>query len=511
MVEVERVRAKKHITCFSMLHSLSLPTIMYRTILKKLREIVGSENFFDSPEHRFVYSYDATPLHQALPEAIVAPRSIEQVCQIMRLANEEHFAIVPRGSGTGLSGGSVPVENCIVLLTNHWNQILEIDQENLTVTVEPGVITGHLQAEVEKLGLLYPPDPGSSSICTIGGNVAENAGGLRGLKYGVTKNYVMGLEFVSPSGEVIFAGGKNVKDVAGYNLKDLLIGSEGTLGIFMKILLRLVPKPEASRTLLVFFESLRNSAETVSQIISAKITPAALEFLDNTTIRCVEDYAALGLPKNIEALLLIELDGRSGEVENDLDSVSKICRANNALNVKVAMTELEAIQLRLARKAAFASLARMRPTTILEDVTVPRSEIAPMLEKIKDIAQKHDLMFGNFGHAGDGNLHPTCLTDENDKDEIRRTEKAFEEIFSEAVRRGGTITGEHGVGLSKRAFLGHAIGSASVELMRQIKASFDPNMVLNPGKIFSKKPRCEGPLPISRKELQKYIDLGAYH
>ncbi|MBM4169040.1 MAG: FAD-binding protein [Ignavibacteria bacterium] len=484
---------------------------MIRTsTLKKLRDIVGGEHYFDSPEQKLVYSYDATPLYEQLPEAIVSPQSVEQISKILQLANSEAFAVVPRGSGSGLSGGSIPVEDCIVLLTNHWDRILEIDERNLTVTVEPGIITGQLQTEMEKIGYLYPPDPGSSSICTIGGNVAENAGGIRGLKYGVTKDYVMGFEFVLPSGEVMMIGGKNVKDVSGYNLKDLLIGSEGTLGVFTKIVLRLIPKPEHSSTLLAYFDRASDSAEAVSAITASKITAAALEFLDNTTIRCVEDYARIGLPTTIEALLLIELDGRRGEVEQDLVQVSEICRRHRASQLRIAKSAAEATQLRTARKAAFAALARVKPTTILEDATVPRSEVAPMLEQINAIASKHDLMFGNFGHAGDGNLHPTCLTNEHDKDEIHRTELAFHEIYSAALRLGGTITGEHGIGLSKRKFLEHAASRTHLELMRSVKAIFDPNMVLNPGKIFTTRPRCEGPLPISKEKLNKYLELGAY-
>lgn len=483
---------------------------MEQKILKKIRDIVGAKNYFDSPEDKIVYSYDATPLYQQLPEAIVAPRDVEQISKIVRLANEEGFAIVPRGSGTGLSGGSIPVDNCIVLLTNHWNKILQVDNDNLTVTVEPGIITGRLHSEVDKLGFLYPPDPGSSAVCTIGGNLAENAGGIRGLKYGVTKNYVMGFEFVTPRGEIINVGGKNVKDVAGYNLKDLLIGSEGTLGIFTKILLRVVPKPESTRTMLIYCDRLSGAADIVNMIFASKITPAALEFLDQITIKCVEEYAQLGLPTSIEALLFVELDGRRGEVESDLEMLKNMCRERKT-ELRVAETAEEASKLRMARKSAFAALARIKPTTILEDVTVPRTEVAPMLESIRQIAGNYGLTIGNFGHAGDGNLHPTCLVDESDSSELENAKRAFDEIYESALRRGGTITGEHGIGLSKRAFMEHAIPPVHLEILRNIKYSFDPNMVLNPGKIFSKRPRCEGVLPSDRATLRKYIELGAYH
>ena len=481
-----------------------------KTTLSKLRTVVGSTNLLDSTEDRISYSYDGTPLLKQLPDAIVVPRSVDHISQILKIANEERFAVVPRGSGSGLSGGSIPVENCIVLLTNHWDRILEIDQKNLTVWVEPGVITANVHSAVEALGLFYPPDPGSAAICTIGGNVAENAGGLRGLKYGVTKNYVLGMEVVLPSGEVILTGGKSVKDVAGYSLKDFLIGSEGTLGIITRVLLRLIPKPKATKTMLAFYSKLSDSAETVSDIIASKITPAALEFLDNVTIRSVEEYAHLGLPTTIESLLMIEVDGRLAEVEEDAAKIVEICKRHGALEIKIAGDELEAVRLRAARKTAFSALARVRPTTILEDATVPRSEVAPMLERITQIAGSFNLTFGNFGHAGDGNLHPTCLTDERDKDEIHRAEQAFGQIFDEAVRFGGTITGEHGVGLAKLKFLEKAVGEPAIDMMRKIKEAVDPNGVLNPGKIFSLHPRCEGPLPTNREQIKKFADSGAY-
>ncbi len=476
-------------------------------VINRLEEIIGKERVLTSIEHRLVYSYDATPTFSTLPDAIVIPKTAEEISQILKLANEEGFAVIPRGSGTGLSGGVVPAPNSIVLLMNGWRKILEIDKENLTILVEPGVITAQIHQEVERLGLFYPPDPGSMTISTIGGNVAENAGGLRGLKYGVTKNYVLGLEVVLPTGEIINVGGKNVKDVAGYNLKDVLIGSEGTLGVFTKILLKLIPKPQASKTMLAFFNSIKEAGKAVSDVIANHITPATLEFLDNVTIKCVEDYAHLGLPTNIGALLLIEVDGHPAQIEEEAEKIEKICKINNVIDFKVAGSEQEALKLKTARRSAFAALARVKPTTILEDATVPRSFVPEMVEKIQEIAFKYQIMIGNFGHAGDGNLHPTALTDERDKDEMKRVEKAFEEIFDFALKLGGTITGEHGVGLAKRKFLEKQFNESAIEFMRKIKKVLDPNSVLNPGKIFDVKPRCEGRLPTSREEIEKYKDL----
>jgi glycolate oxidase len=463
-------------------------------ILDNIKKLVGDQNFFDSAEHRLVYSYDGTPLYSQMPEAVIKPPSASEVSEIMKLANQENFAVIPRGSGTGLSGGSIPAKDSVVMLLNHWDEILEIDSDNLAAWVEPGVVTSSLHRQVESLGLFYPPDPGSQEICTIGGNVAENAGGLRGLKYGVTKNYVMGLEMVLPNGEIIVNGGKNVKDVAGYNIRDLVIGSEGTLGIFTRILVRLVPKPETSKTLLAFYDKLTDAAETVSEIIANHIIPCTVEFLDQTTIRSVESYAKIGLPADIQALLLLEVDGHAEVVTREALVVQEICKRKGARQVQVAANDEEALKLKTARRSAFASLARIKPTTILEDATVPRSNLATLVEKIDAISKKYHLQIGNFGHAGDGNLHPTCLTDERDKDEILRVEKAFNEIYDETLKLGGTITGEHGVGLAKKGFLEKMISVPALDAMKKIKEAWDPNNILNPGKIISHYPKCEGKL-----------------
>lgn len=477
---------------------------MNSAVKEKIRKIVGHDNYLDSPEDRLCYSYDGTPIFQQLPEAVIFPQSEEQISEIVKLANLEKFPIVPRGAGTGLSGGSIPVENSVVVVLTKWNKILEIDTKNLTATVQPGVITAALQKEVEKIGLFYPPDPGSQNVCTLGGNVANNAGGLRGLKYGVTKNYVLGTEMILPDGELLKTGGKNMKDVAGYNLKDFIIGSEGTLGIITKILLKLIPKPTNSITLLAYFDKLLDSANSVSEIIASHITPSMMEFLDNTTINCIEDFTNIGLPRQSQAILLIEVDGRGSIVQEDAETVKSILVKNNASFVKKAETPEDALKLKTARRSAFSALARRRPTTILEDATVPRSELPIMIEKVAEAAKKFDLVFGNFGHAGDGNLHPTCLTDERDHREIERAHKAFEFIFNEAIKLGGTITGEHGTGLSKKQFLEMAAGSPGLEMMKKIKSVIDENNILNPGKIFSMSPRCEGTMPRTREAITNF-------
>ncbi|OQY70812.1 MAG: hypothetical protein B6D44_15260 [Ignavibacteriales bacterium UTCHB2] len=337
---------------------------MDKVILDKLKSIVGTQNFLDSKEDKLVYSYDGTPVFRHLPEAVLFPENSDQISEILRLANQNQFNVVPRGAGTGLSGGSIPVDNSVVIVMTKWNRILEIDSSNLTAWVEPGVVTGIFQKEVEKIGLFYPPDPGSLTVCTLGGNVATNAGGLRGLKYGVTKNYILGVEMILPNGELLKSGGKNMKDAAGYNLKDFIIGSEGTLGIITKVLVKLIPKPSNSITLLIIFNKLVDAGKTVSDIIASHIVPSMMEFLDNTTINCVEDYAHIGLPRKSEAILLVEVDGRSSEVQEDAEIIRKIAIKNNAVALKGASDEAEANNLKTARRSAFSALARKMPTTI---------------------------------------------------------------------------------------------------------------------------------------------------
>jgi glycolate oxidase len=422
-------------------------------IIEILSGIFPSEALLTLREDLIPYSFDGTAVLQQMPAAVVFAQTVEEVSRLLKVANAEKLAIVPRGSGTGLSGGSVPVEGSVVLCLAQMNRILEVDPKNLTLLAESGATTVSIAEAAEQAGLFYPPDPGSMKISTIGGNVAENSGGLRGLKYGVTRDYVMGLEVVLPDGEVMFTGNKCVKDVAGYSLRDLFIGSEGTLGVVTKVLLSLIPKPMAGKTLLAVFDRMEDAARTVSAIIAAKIIPCTLEFLDRVTINCVEDFAAIGLPRDAAAVLLMETDGHPAAVEQEAEEMAKIARASKARDVKVAQTTEEALRLATARRAAFSSLARIAPTTILEDATVPRSELSRMVEEIQRVAERHNLKIGTFGHMGDGNLHPTFLTNEKDLDEMHRVEIAMKEIFDHALALGGTITGEHGVGLAKKAFL----------------------------------------------------------
>jgi len=453
-------------------------------LIDELIQILGPAQVLAEREDLIPYSFDATAVLRQMPRAVVFPRTAAEVSSVLKLARTLKVPVVARGSGTGLSGGSVPSPGSIVLCLVKMDRILEVDARNFTLRAQAGVLTQAVYDAADAAGLFYPPDPGSMKVSTIGGNVAENSGGLRGLKYGITRDYVMGLEVVLADGEICLLGNKCVKDVAGYSMKDLFIGSEGTLGIVTEVLLKLLPRPAARQTLLATYARMDSAAETVSAIIAAGIIPCTLEFLDKKTIRCVEEYTHVGLPLDAEALLLIEVDGHPAAVADEAARVQELCKRLGATTVRAAADAEEAKRLAAARRSAFSALARMRPTTILEDATVPRSELAGMIRFIQETAERHRLEIATFGHFGDGNLHPTFLTDERDADEMRRVDLAMREIFGHALSLGGTITGEHGVGLAKKPFLKGQLGEASHELLRRIKRALDPGNLLNPGKIF---------------------------
>lgn len=458
-------------------------------VKEKLIAIVSKENFDDAKTERLVYSYDSTPNLQAMPDAVVSPRNTSEVSEIVKICNEYKVPIVPRGSGTNLCGGTCPTEGGVVILFKHMNKIIDLDQENLTITVQPGVICLDVANTASAKGLFYPPDPGSMKIATIGGAISENSGGLRGLKYGVTRDYVIGLEVVMPNGDIINTGGKLAKDVAGYDLTRLMVGSEGTLGIITKAILKLIPMPETKKTMLALYQDLEAAARTVSKIIANKIIPITLEFLDQPTIKVVEDYSQIGLPTDVKAVLLIEQDGSPEVVDRDIEKIIKVCEQEGAVSVQVASSEEEALALAAARRTALSALARLKPTTVLEDATVPRSELAKMVNAINKIADKYNLQICTFGHAGDGNLHPTCPTDARNHEEMERVEMAFAEIFEKAVELGGTITGEHGVGVMKAPYLELKLGKEGIAVMKTIKLALDPNNIMNPGKVFAKSDR----------------------
>jgi len=453
-------------------------------MIDALMTLLGSENVLHEREDLIPYSFDATAVLRRMPKVVVFARSAEEVSGVLKIARANKAPVVAKGSGTGLSGGSVPVDGCIVLCLVKMDRIIEVDARNFTMRAEAGVLTQAVYDAADAVGLFYPPDPGSMKVSTIGGNVAENSGGLRGLKYGVTRDYVMGLKVVTADGEICELGNKCVKDVAGYSLKDLFIGSEGTLGIVTEVLLKLLPRPANRQTLLATYARMDAAADTVSSIIAERIVPCTLEFLDSRTIRCVEDFAKVGLPLDAEALLLIEVDGHPAAVRDEAATIEEICLRSGATSVRLASNAVEAARLATARRSAFSALARVKPTTILEDATVPRTELAAMIRFIQETGTRHRVEIATFGHFGDGNLHPTFLTDEKNTDEMHRVELAMREIFEKALSLGGTITGEHGVGLAKKAFLRSQLGDSSYALMRQVKRALDPDNLLNPGKVF---------------------------
>jgi len=457
--------------------------MLKKKIIQKLTKIVGEENILTSTEDLTCYSYDAVN-QKFLPEAVVFPGSAEEVAAVLKLANQEQFAVIPRGAGSGFTGGSLAVLGGVVLVTSRLNRIIEIDTDNLTAIVEPGVVCGEFQKEVEKYGLYYPPDPASLAFSTLGGNVAECAGGPSALKYGVTRDYVTGLEVVLPTGEIITTGVQTMKGVVGYDLTRLIIGSEGTLAIITKIYLRLIPKPETSITLMVFFKKMNESAHAVSSIIRNKVVPAKLEFMDRGSIECVNTYQNLGFPEETESLLLVELDGDPAAVENAAKKVEKICLEQGSFRVERATNTKDASNLWEVRRALSPSLLLLNLTKINEDVVVPRSRIPELLHRMEEIKKKYQITIISFGHAGDGNIHVNVMYDEKITGEREKAEHAIKEIFQEVLNLGGTISGEHGIGITKAPFLTMELNDSQIELMKKIKRVFDPNDILNPGKIF---------------------------
>ena len=458
--------------------------MLAREVLQELVQVLGAENVLTEQEDLMTYAYDATAaMKHYKPDAVVSPLSTEQVSEVVKIAGRYQIPIYPRGSGTNLSGGTIPTKGGIVLSMLNLNKIIEVDQDNLTATVQPGVIIQALNDQVTKLGLLYPPDPGTVTTATMGGSVSECSGGLRGLKYGVTKHYIMGLQLVLANGEIIRWGGKTVKNVTGYDLVALFTGAEGTLGIITEIIVKLIPAPETRKSILAVFDNLDKAGNAIASIIRNKIIPATLEIMDNATIQTVEHFVHAGLPMDAEAVLLVEVDGYKEVVEREAVLVEQILQTEGSVEVKIAKNDQERDLLWLARRSALPALAQKRPTTVLEDATVPRSKIPDMLKAIRKIAEKHRLLIATFGHAGDGNLHPTILTDQRDEDEMKRVHLAVDEIFQAAISLGGTLSGEHGIGIAKMKYLDWEFGEAGVAALRQIKEALDPNYLLNPGKI----------------------------
>jgi glycolate oxidase len=442
----------------------------------------------DTPEDLAVFGYDGTwATHR--PDAVVSPITPEEVAAVVKVARSAGVPVIPRGGGTGLAGGSVPVQGGIVVNMTMMNRIVELDSLNMVVVVQPGIITAQLQTEVEKAGLFYPPDPQSLRQCTIGGNVATTAGGPRCLKYGTTRDYVLGLQVVLADGRTIRTGGKMMKVQTGYNLTQLFVGSEGTLGIITEVTLRLIARPRVRGTVMSVFARLEDAANTVNRILQAGIVPLSLEMMDNLCIRAVEAYKPFGLPQHAETILLIDQDGNDARVvQEELARIALLCREGGAIDVRQAATTAESEALWAARRAVSPAISRLRPNKLGEDISVPRASIPAMVRRVTEIAERYRLLIPLFGHIGDGNLHPNILCDLRDPAEMERVQAAAREIFDAAISLGGTLSGEHGIGTLKREFLSESLDAATIELMGRIKWALDPENRLNPGKIFPVPP-----------------------
>lgn len=440
-------------------------------------------SFSTSPEDLICYGFDASGIENC-PAAIIWPHDTEDVVKVMRYAYEHEIPVVPRGAGTGVTAGAIPSKGAIVLSFEKMKKIMEIDTQNLNVCCEPGVINGKLQRELEQLGFFYPPDPASMHFCTIGGNVAENAGGPRALKYGVTRDYVMEIEAVMPDGEVITSGVRTTKGVVGYDLTRLLTGSEGTLAVFTKIRLKILPLPEDVVTLLAIFSNLESAGDAVTNITASKIIPRTLEFMDQKAIEAVETYNPIGLPINTEALLLIELDGQPSAITREAEKVIDLCTKLGA-EIKMARDEFAKHNLWVSRRAVSPALYHLKPTKINEDIVVPRNKITEMLRRLRALSEKSGITIVNFGHAGDGNIHVNIMVDRADKEEYQRGIALVGQIFRETIELGGTISGEHGIGLTKAKYVNLELTRREIKVMKAIKTVFDPKNILNPGKIFS--------------------------
>ncbi|MBP6941024.1 MAG: FAD-binding protein [Syntrophorhabdaceae bacterium] len=451
-------------------------------IVDEIVRAVGKENVLASLEERKCYSYDARN-EGVIPDLVVFPSSAEDVSKILKLANRHRFPVIPRGQGSGLTGGSIPVHGGVVLVFTRMNRILEVDTENLTVTVEPGVITFDLQQEMAKQGLFYPPDPASFKYSSIGGNVAECAGGPNSLKYGVTRDYVLGLEVVKPTGEIIKTGVRTMKGVVGYDLTRLFVGSEGTLGIVTKIVLKLIPLPEAKATILALFQEVEDAASAVSAIIAAKVVPSTIEFMDKASIQCSEQASPMGLPEGIGGLLLIEVDGDRESIQPQVEKVRKIVLDKKAIRCDVTEDPQEADRLWQARRVLSQATYNLNPVKIAEDVVVPRSHIPTLIRALEEMEKRFGVPILSFGHAGDGNFHVSIMIKDTQEDR-EKAERAVEALFAETIRLGGTLSGEHGIGTSKSAYLGMELSPEVIATMKRIKELFDPNNILNPGKIF---------------------------
>jgi glycolate oxidase len=455
---------------------------MDERIKQALADIVGEQNYTDNLIDMVSYSYDASE-HRERPGCGVWAETAEQISEILNTANREKIPVIPRGAGTGLSGMAVPAKGSIVLDLNRMNKILQISIEDRLAVVQPGVIYADLEKALAPHGFFFPPDPASGQVCTLGGNVATNAGGVRGAKYGTTRDYVLALQVVLPDGRIMRTGSRAIKSVSGYDLTRLFVGSEGTLGVVTEITLKINPKPTATSTARATFDDLEDAGRAVSEIMYSGIIPSVLEILGKHTILAINQNTDLDLPE-VDAMLLVETDGYTGEeTEYQMQRVIEVFQRNRPKEIKQAGSEAEAADLWKARKSAYAVLARIKTHFVLEDVTVPMAKVADLLKGVEAIAEKHEIQIATFGHAGDGNLHPQILYDGYDPEQVEKMEAASADLFKLAIELGGTLTGEHGIGLSKAPYMTLEHDPVAMDVMRGLKRLFDPNNILNPGKM----------------------------
>jgi glycolate oxidase len=454
------------------------------SLVGEFEKIVGKENVLTSKESLKAYSYDGTTSWIHEPDVVVFPATTKEISAIMKIANAEKIPVTPRGGGTNVSGGSVPIEGGIVLCLTKMNKILKIDKENLTATVEPGVVLMDLTMALAREGLFFPPDPQSFLGATLGGIISENAGGPACVKYGVTKQYILGVEVVLANGDVINLGGRTLKNVVGYDLLHIFISAEGTLGVITRAELKLNPLPQAKKTIMAVYSDVAVAGESVFRVLEKGVIPDKIELLDNWVINRIEEMMPMGLPKDADAVLLFECDGIPEAVEKETEQIVEITKKYGAVDVRVAKDQAEADKYWLARRAGFAAVFGKAPTVFAEDVTVPRGRIPDLIRKCKEIAKKYDLEMCVLGHAGDGNLHPAILTDINKKDEYERALKGMDEIIEGAVELGGVLSGEHGIGLEKQKSFNRVIDPTVIAIMKGIKQLMDPNNIMNPGKIW---------------------------
>ena len=452
--------------------------------INEFRAVLGADQFSTRQEDLVMYSTDAANQDEFRPDAVAWPGTVDETAAVVRAARKHKIPVIPRGAGSGITGGVVPVHGGLVVVMTRFNRILEIDAANLVAEVEPGVVTSDFQAAVEKQGLFYPPDPASREFSTLGGNAAENAGGTRAVKYGVTRDYVLGLEAVLGTGEVITTGVRTAKGVVGYDLTRLLVGSEGTLGIITRLILRLVPAPETIETVVAYFKDMEGAARTVSALTASRVVPATLEFMDRTTMSCVEEYLHLGLDLSAGALLLIETDGPADQALAEANLAVRHCLENGAMVARRAESRTEAEDMWRARRAISTALFRLASGKSNEDIVVPRSRIPDMIRRLDELSRKHELRIVSFGHAGDGNIHVDVMYDKEDAEETRRAMNAKRDLFVATLEMGGTLSGEHGIGITKQNYIDMELSPESLSLMRRIKEAFDPDGIMNPGKVF---------------------------